>query len=183
MAAGQGRAYGAALHLQRDGDRVSGQASAEWNRAERRYPGRFDGRYVSAPWEQPFRLTTSFDVRLADGLTAQAHWQGIWGRSWAFRQAYYDYLALVDDGPLPRSTFSRPDQHTLSPYSRVDLGLRGETTVRGVTLEAKVRLVNVFDRRNAFDQSLAPALSRAPPAAVSRTLPGRRAFVLLGIRY
>jgi hypothetical protein len=138
---------------------------------------------VPAPWEQPFRLTTSLDVLVRDGLTAQAHWQGIWGRSWAFRQAYYDYLALADDGPLPNSALSHPGRHTLAPYARLDLGLRGETTVRGVTLDAEVRIVNVFDRRNAFDQSLAPARPRAPRTAVPRTLPGRRAFVRLGLRY
>ncbi len=181
MAAGEGRAYGAAFHFRRDGDRVAGSVSAEWGRAERRYPGRFDGRFVPAPWEQPLRLAATVDVTLTDGLHALANWKGIWGRSWALRRGYYDYLALVDADRFPGYDLSRPGQQTLDPFSRLDLGLKGEQTVRGATVEAQLSVVNVLGRRNAFDQSLNPANSR--PASVSRTLPGRRVFVLLGLRY
>jgi hypothetical protein len=182
MAAGSGRAYGAALHLQRDGERVSAGVSGEWSRTERRYPGRFDERYVPAPWAQPLRLTTDLEVTLTDGLHARAHWQGIWNQPWALRRAYYDYIALAD-GPdaLPPFDLSRPGDQTLDPFSRLDLGLDGETTVGGVTLEAQIHLVNVLDRHNPFDWSLDPTGSQLTP--VRRTLPGRRLFVLLGLRY
>ncbi|WP_105012530.1 TonB-dependent receptor [Salinibacter sp. 10B] len=180
VAAGRGRAYGVALHLQRDGERVSGRASIEWSGAERRYPDRFDGRYVPAPWEQPVRITTGLDVALAGGLTARAHWHGIWGRSWAFRGAYYDYLTLAGKNKvLSNYALSHPGRQTLSPYSRLDLGLDGNTTMGDVHLTAQVRLVNVFDRRNAFDQSITPSR----PAPTARTLPGRRVLVRLGLHY
>ena len=182
MAAGRGRAYGAALHLQRDGDRVSAGVSGEWSRTERRYPGRFDGRYVPAPWAQPLRLTTDLDVALTDGLRARAQWQGIWNQPWALRRAYYDYIALAD-GPdaLPPFDLSRPGDQTLDPFSRLDLGLKGETKILGMTLEGQVSLINVLDRHNPFDWSLDPTGSQ--PTPVRRTLPGRRLFVLLGLRY
>jgi hypothetical protein len=179
MAAGAGRAYGAALHLRRDGERVTGSVTAEWSRAERRYPRRFDGRFVPAPWEQPLRLAANVDVTLADGLHALANWKGIWGRSWALRRPYYDYLALVDPGRFPGYDLSRPGQQTLAPFSRLDLGLKGERTVGGVTLEGQLNVVNVLGRRNPFDQSL-DAVGAQPRV---RTLPGRRVFVLLGLRY
>ena len=181
LTAGRGRAYGAAVHLQRDGERLSGSASAEWSRTRRRYPGRFDGRFVPAPWAQPLRLAATLDATLADGLHALAHWTGTWGRSWALRQGYYDYLALTDGASLPTTDLTRPGRQTLAPFSRLDLGVKGETTVRGVTLEAQVSLVNVLDRRNAFDRSLGTTDDPAEPRA--RTLPGRRAFVLLGVRF
>jgi hypothetical protein len=181
VAAGTGRVYGAALHLQREGERVSGSVSAEWSRTERRYPGRFDGRFVPAPWEQPLRLATTLDVTLTDGLHALAHWNGIWGRSWALRRPYYDYLAPLDADRFAGYDLSRPGQQTLAPFSRLDLGLKGSVTVRGVTVDAQVSLVNVLGRHNAFDQSLDPTGPR--PTPVTRTLPGRRAFVLLGLRY
>ncbi len=181
VAAGRGRAYGAALHLQRDGERITGSVSAEWSQTERRYPGRFDGRFVPAPWEQPLRLSANLDVTLTDGLHALANWKGIWGRSWALRRAYYDYFALVDPNRFPGYDLSRPDQQKLDPFSRLDLGLKGERTVGGVTVEAQLSVVNVLGRRNAFDQSLDP--TGPGPTPVSRTLPGRRVFVLLGLRY
>lgn len=178
---GSGRAYGVALHLQREGDRVTGSVRAEWSQTKRRYPGRFDDRIVSAPWEQPLSLGANFDITLRDGLHALANWKGIWGRSWALRRAYYDYLALVDDDPFPGYDLSRPGEQKLDPFSRFDLGLRGEQTVRGVTVEAQLNLVNVLGRRNVFDQSLSSTRSSSTP--VSRTLPGRRSFVSVGIQY
>jgi hypothetical protein len=181
VAAGTGRAYGAALHLQREGERVSGGVTAEWSRAERRYPGRFDGRFVPAPWEQPLRLAANVDVTLTDGLHALGHWRGVWGRSWALRRPYYDYLAPLDADRFPGYDLSRPGRQTLAPFSRLDLGLRGEMRVGGVAVEAQLSLVNVLDRPNPFDQSLDPTGPR--PTPVPRTLPGRRAFVLLGLRY
>ncbi|HKL87363.1 MAG TPA: TonB-dependent receptor [Salinibacter sp.] len=181
VAAGTGRAYGAALHLQRDGERVSGSVSAEWTRAERRYPGRFDDRFVPAPWDQPLRLAATLDVTLTEGLHALAHWNGNWGRSWALRRPYYDYLAPLDADRFDGYDLSRPGQQTLDPFSRLDLGLKGETSVGGVTLRAQFQVVNVLGRHNAFDQSLDSTGPR--PTPVARTLPGRRAFVLIGLRY
>jgi len=181
LAAGEGRAYGAAAHVQREGDRLSTGVSVEWSRTERRYPGRFGGRYVSAPWAQPLRLSAHVDVRVTDGLHALANWKGTWGRTWALRQGYYDYLALADEAPFPGYDLTRPEQQTLDPFSRVDLGLKGERSLRGVTLEAQLSLVNVLDRRNAFDRSLGAAGTSAEP--IPRTLPGRRAFVLVGVRF
>ena len=181
MAAGRGRAYGAALDLQRDGERLSGGVSAEWGRAQRRYPGRFDGRFVPAPWEQPLRLGATLDVALADGLHALANWKGVWGRSWALRKGYYDYLAPTGGRSLPDAALERPGEQTLAPFSRLDLGVKGTGDVRDVTLEAQLSLVNVLDRRNAFDRSLGAAGASGAP--VARPLPGRRAFVLLGVRF
>jgi hypothetical protein len=181
MTAGQGRAFGAALHLRREGEYVTSSASAEWSRTERRYPGRFDGRFVPAPWAQPLRLSATVGVPLGDHLEAQGHWKGTWGRPWALRRGYYDYLALAEDDPFPGYDLSRPGDQTLDAFSRLDLGMNGTYSVRGVTLEAQVRVVNVLDRHNPFDWSLSSRDGSATP--VSRTLPGRRAFVLFGIQY
>jgi hypothetical protein len=161
---------------------VSASVSGEWSRTERRYPGRFDGRFVPAPWAQPLRLTANLDVALLEGLRVQAHWQGLWNQPWALRRAYYDYIALAE-GPdaLAPYDLSRPGDQTLDPFSRLDLGLNGETTVLGVTLEGQIHLVNVLDRHNPFDWSLDPTGPQSTP--VKRTLPGRRLFVLLGLRY
>ena len=181
MTAGEGRAYGAALHLQREGEHLTSSVSAEWSRADRRYPGRFGGRFVPAPWEQPLRLSATVGVPVGDHLQVQGHWNGIWGRSWALRRGYYDYLALTDEAAFPTYDVSRPGDQALDAFSRLDLGVNGTYAVRGVTLEAQLRLVNVLGRHNPFDWSLSSRDASATP--VPRTLPGRRAFVLLGIRY
>jgi len=182
MAAGEGRAYGAALRVRRDGVWISGDATAEVGRAERRYPGRFGGRFVPAPWEQPVRLSTNLDVTVADGLHARGSWKGTWGRSWALRRAYYDYAVLTTSADaLDGVDLDRPGDQVLAPFSRFDLGLQAERRVRGVTVEAQLSIVNVFDRANPFDWSL--DTTGPQPARTARTLPGRHLFVLLGLRY
>lgn len=181
MESGRGRAYGVALHVQRDGNWISGRTSLAWSRTTRRYPGRFNERSVPAPWSQPLRLTTGLDVSLTAPLQAHVDWQGVWGRPWALRRAYYDYLALAGDTRDLSYDLTRPGNQVLSPFSRLDLGLSAETRLRTFTLEARLNLVNVFDRHNAFDWSLDP--TGAGPAPVRRTLPGRRLFVSFGLKY
>ena len=178
FAVGDGRALGAALRVQRDGNRVSGTVQAEVSRVHRRYPGRFGGRFVPAPWETPLQLSADLDVKVLTGVHALASWQGQWNRPWALRRAYYDYVAPT--GGVDGVVLDRPAEQRLAPFSRVDLGLRAETTVRGVTLETRASVVNVFDRANPFDWSLDTA--GPAPQPVPRTLPGRRIHLQVGVR-
>jgi hypothetical protein len=189
MVAGEGRAYGAALRVQRDGSRLSGDATVEVGRVWRRYPGRFDDRFVPAPWEEPLRLTANLDVRLFDEVYAQGSWQGGWGRSWALRRAYYDYVAPLETNGDASSAgptvggydLSRPGQQRLAPFSRFDLGLRATLPVRGTAVETRVEVINVLDRHNPFDWGLdtsGPEVQR-----LERTLPGRRLSLSVGVRF
>lgn len=182
MAAGEGYAYGAALRVQREGARISGDATVEVGRAERRYPGRFGERFVPAPWNQPVRLSTNLDLKVVDGLHARGSWQGMWRRPWALRRAYYDYTALTANADaLDGIDLDRPGDQVLAPFARLDLGLHAQQRVRGVTVEAQLNVVNVLDRANPFDWSL--DTTGAELTRVARTLPGRHLFVLLGLRY
>jgi hypothetical protein len=184
LVAGDGRAAGAALRVQRDGERVSGSVTAEVSRVHRRYPGRFGDRFVPAPWETPLQLSTQFDVRVVEGVHLLGTWQGTWNRPWALRRAYYDYVATTG-GTVAGYDLDRPGDQRLAPHSQVDLGMRTETTVRGVTLDLRAHVANVFDRANPFDWSLVPGLSGASSTLhpVPRTLPGRRFALRVGVRF
>ena len=174
FAVGNGRALGAAFRIQRDGERVSGDLTAEVSRVHRRYPGRFGDRSVPAPWETPMKLSANVAVAVVDGLAALASWRGEWDRPWALRQAYYDYAQPTST--LPSTVdLDRPGAQRIAPYSRLDAGVRAEQTVRGVTLSTRAQVLNVFDRANAFDASLDPITG----ALTHRTLPGRRLHVSL----
>ena len=179
MAAGDGRAVGAALQVGRDGRRVSADAAVEVSRVHRRYPGRFGDRYVPAPWEEPLRASANVGVTVVDGVQATASWRGSWNRPWALRRSYYDYLAQTTP-EIGGVDLQRPGEQRLAPFSRFDLGLETRTTLRGVGIEARAGIVNVFDRANPFDESLHPGGNGAE--RVARTLPGRRLFLLIGIR-
>lgn len=182
LAAGRARAYGASLRMQRSGARVDAEVVAEVGRAQRQYPERFDGRFVPAPWEQPVRLDADLGVALGRGVEARASGQGIWGRSWALRRAYYDYIVPTQGSDAFEGIdLSRPGDQQLAPMLQLDLALRSEWTLRGVGLRTQIGLVNALDRANPFDWSL--DTSGATPKALPRHLPGRRAFLLVGIRY
>ncbi|WP_263788038.1 carboxypeptidase-like regulatory domain-containing protein [Salinibacter grassmerensis] len=178
---GEGRTYGLDATLRRRTGRVTGQLSAGWGTAQRRYEERFDARWVSAPWEEPVRLATQARVRLADGLQVRGQWESVWGRSWALRRIYYDYVGPAGGGGLERSSLNAPGTDVLAPYHRLDLGLQGERTWRGVTVAAQLTLANALGRANPFDASLrrgAGTTTRQP-----RTLPGRRLVGVLSLRY
>jgi len=182
LAAGRARAYGASLRVQRSGARVDAEVVAEVGRARRQYPGRFDDRFVPASWEQPVRLDADIGVGLGRGVEARVSGQGVWGRSWALRRAYYDYIANIEGGDAFEGfDLNRPGDQQLAPMLRLDLALRGEWTLKGVGLRTQIGLVNALDRANPFDWSL--DTSGPVPEAAPRNLPGRRAFVLVGIRY
>jgi len=165
---------------------VTGGFTADWSMAERRYPGRFDEQWVAAPWEDPLRLSAHTSIGLIDGLRARARWESVWGRSWALRRVYYDYvgpsgdLPDLPDAPAPVS-LDTPGNDILAPFHRLDLGLLGTRAWREMTVQAELSVVNVLDRANAFDASLRPAKSAY--ARQPRVLPGRRLVAVLGLRY
>jgi len=116
---------------------------------------------------------------LADGLQVRGQWESVWGRTWALRRIYYDYVGPA--GALERASLDAPGTDRLAPYHRLDLGLQGERSWRGVTVGLQLTLANALGRANPFDASLrAPD---APRPRLSRTLPGRRLVGVLTLRY
>lgn len=182
LGAGQGRSYGVDLTFRRTQARVTGELTAGWHAARRRYEDRFAGRWVAAPWEEPVRLAARTEIRLADGLKVRARWEGIWGRSWALRPIYYDYVG-PSGAPTSLSdiSLSTPGTDELAPYHRLDLGLQGTLAWQGVTATTEVSLVNALGRENPFDVSLRPRGASLDRRA--RTLPGQRIVAALNLRF
>jgi hypothetical protein len=189
LAAGNGRSYGASLTLERSGERVEGGATLAWSTAERRYPGRFDDRWVAAPWEEPVRLNGHASVEVVGGLRARARWESIWGRSWALRRIYYDYVGpsgalsapAAPGEPAQGLSLDTPGDDRLAGFHRLDLGVRGTWTWRGVAVDAELSVVNALGRANPFDASLRPDGDTF--AREHRLLPGRRIVTVLGLRF
>jgi hypothetical protein len=178
----QGRAAGAGLALTREGPRVEGTLHYNWSRSRRRFPGRFEGHVVPVPWNQPHRLSLSAEGTFTDALRLRLRAEHSWGRSWGFRQIYYDYLGTES---APESSLGgslqNPGSHTLTPHTRVDLGVRYTVQWSGFALETQLDLVNVLDHRDAFDWGLRPTDDGM--TRTTRRLPGRRLVGALTIRY
>jgi hypothetical protein len=178
----EGRAFGGGFRFRRTGKRIEGELSYSFSNVRRRFPGRFDDRLTPPPWSQPHRLSLKGRFKLTSALTARLRWRGVWGRSWGFRRAYYDYLAPQSaPGDYAPFDLSAPASHTLPPLYRLDAGLTYALAWSGFSLEARLDLLNVLDRRNAFDWSLRPTGDGYEK--IARTMPGRRPSLSLRIGY
>lgn len=177
-----GYALGGGAALTRNGSVLRTTVRYDWNRSRRRFPARFDNRLVSAPWNQPHRLAVSQEVMVTDALRLHVRGQHDWGRRWAYRQTYYDYLGLfpsADD--LEGVSFGSPDSDPLPPRTRFDVGVEYNVQWKGAGLEARLHLLNVLDRQNPFDRGLAPTDNGL--VRTTRRLPGRRVVGSIRARY
>ena len=152
----EGYAVGAALTAAHRGRLHRLDAHYEIARTRRRTANRFGGAAVPAPWDAPHRLYLALDAGPVRHVTATVRWQGVFGRSWGLRQAYYDFL---EPDPatrlLPPFDLADPGAHRLPAFSRWDVGLGYTRTVAGVGLQARTTLTNVFGRHNVTDWGLA----------------------------
>ena len=128
------------------------------------------------PWEEPHAVTLGAAWAIlgqpgSSGLTFRVRGRGVWGRTWAFRRAYYEVLAGTD-GARAFAPFdlSRPGSDALPAWLDLDLGLALRQRVGAARLEVSAEVTNALDRANALDRSL-----RQTPGgyeAVTRTAPG-----------
>lgn len=179
----EGYAMGGGLAIIRNGTYHETTLRYDWSRSRRRYPARFEGRMVPPPWNQPHQLSLSTNIPVTDALGFRVRAEHGWGRSWAFRQTYYDYLGVSPDREeiLGRS-LQRPSAHTLPAHTRVDLGARYGIQWNGLTLEAQLDVHNVLGRQNAFDWGVR-STDDGGMTRTTRRLPGRRLVGSLTIRY
>ncbi len=182
ISATRGRSYGGGVRLEGSLWPLSGTLSYSFSQALLRFPGRFDERLVPAPWNRPHRLLLDARIALATHLSADLAWQGAWGQRWAFRRAYYDYLALRAD-PVSFVPFDlhQPADQVRAPYTRLDAGLAYERSWGRASVQLRAFVVNVLDRRNVFDWSLEQ--TDAGLSRMARTLPGRHPVFAVRLGY
>lgn len=183
LAATAGRTTGVGVQLRREARAVTAEATYDYSRARMRFPGRFGGRMQPVPWNAPHRVSTHLDLRLGAGLSIGAGGEGIWGRRWALRRAYYDYVALHPASAyLATYAAEDPGSDALPPYLRLDAGLTYRRQVGGVDVQIRAAVLNVLDRANVYDRTLERTEDgRLIP--LPRTLPGRQPalFVRIGL--
>ena len=183
LASSHGAAYGGGLRVEYDGDAVLGSARYAYSRARRTFPGRFDGRMTPVPWTEPHRLALNAEVPVGAGVAFEAQGEGVWGRRWGFRRAYYAYLDPADLGDAwERLRLDRPGTHVLPPRYRLDLGVSITHSLVGVNVKGRLGVANVLGRENVADWALQPQ-EDGTVSRWARSLPGRRATVSVRIRY
>ena len=183
LGASRGLSYGGGMHVTYEGDALTGSARYAYSRARRTFPGRFDGRMTPVPWSEPHRLSLTTEVPLGAGLAVETQGEGVWGRTWGYRRAYYAYLTPQDLGEAwERLQLDRPGTHRLSPRYRLDLGLSVQHSWAGVDVKGRLGVANVLGRQNVADWALEPQ-EEGSVSRWARSLPGRRATISVRIRY
>ncbi len=148
----RGYAYGGGARIEREGDRLRFTLGYDYSLSRRTFPSRFNERTQPAPWNQPHRLQASADFDLGSGFAVRMRGRGVWGRTWGYRQAYYDFLLVHASGPL----VGLPEDDTLPALYELDLGLGYSRQVAGTNVAVRFDVLNVLDRANVLDYSLRP---------------------------
>ena len=133
------------------------------------------GQSVSAPWNDPHRGQIRAVWSVTSNLTLIGKWQGIWGRTWAFRDSYYNYLQVSERESLQAFDFNSPNDDHLSHFSQIDLSVAYRPDIGSSTLELRVDFINVLNRKNPVDRYLRPLLDDEGVIEyelTNRTLPG-----------
>lgn len=148
----EGYAFGGGATIRYEIPLLRLQTSYEYSIAQRRIDNRFDGHFIEVPWHAPHQINTTLDVQITSGLLATIQWEGVFRRTWAYRQAYYDYLEpLSNQDPNDRSFFSSPSQHILRSFSQLDAGISYSTAIGRLNVQAQINVINILDRKNVFD--------------------------------
>ena len=152
LAPADGGAAGLALRADWATDALRVGAAYEGSLARQRVPGRFDGAWTPTPWDAPHRLRLAVDARPAARVVLTARGEAVFGRTWGFRQAYYDLLA-PDPATRRFGPFSLddPGSHRLPAHVQLDVGAAYTADVAGARLQARVGLVNALGRANVRD--------------------------------
>lgn len=180
----EGYAYGGGVYLEHQFKKGIAGIQYSYSNAKRRFPARFEERLESTPWNEPHRLSLSHDFFLTPTLTTRFRAHGIWGRTWGFRQAYYDYLAAhADPGQYDPFNLTNPSNDKLPAYYQVDAGIAYEQPIRGVSVQLRADVLNLLNRRNEVDWSLFRDTASGTLQKVERTLPGITTALSLRVKF
>ncbi|MEM8488385.1 MAG: carboxypeptidase regulatory-like domain-containing protein [Bacteroidota bacterium] len=151
----KGFAYGTAVSLERKTKQLTTRFQYEYSVAERQIANRFDGASVSVPWNVPHRVVTSLSYRVTDQVTILGRLENKIGQSWAFRQAYYNFLEPNPDTQvLGIYDLSDPGAHKLPVISHLDFGIAFNQQLKNTTLQVRFDLSNILAYNNVEEWSL-----------------------------
>ncbi len=147
-----GSTVGIGLRVRHTGERLQTQVGYDGMRSRRTFPTRFGGQAVPGPGDAPHRALLLLDAPLGAGVSVRSRASGTWGRSWAFRRAYYDLLGVRED--RPELELGQPGSQTLPALLELDLGAGWSGQVGDWDLRLSADLLNALDRQNVLDYGL-----------------------------
>ena len=128
----------------------------QYSISRQRIPYRFNGNYEPLSTSQPEKADISAQWRIISKLTLLMQWQSIWGRSWGFRKAYYDYLSLQGNRSYGNYSFNDPVHDRLPRYSQLNAGLSYQLSIGGASMQFRVDVFNLLNHKNVLNWWLTP---------------------------
>lgn len=183
IATSRGTAYGAGVRAGRTFGVARLEVGYDYGYSRRTFPARFGGLAQPTPWNEPHRALVTLDVTPARSLMLSLRARGIWGRTWALRQAYYELLTTGPGVPagLP---IGLPGNDALPAVYEADLGANWSTRIGGARVTFGAALLNALGRQNVMDQWLQPQADGAGGVRyvpVPRAMLGRQPMVTVRI--
>lgn len=114
------------------------------------------GRKLPAPWNEPHRLQGRILARATPELSFVAKWQGVFGRTWGFRQAYYNFLVPHNFTSVDGYNFLNPEDDRLFTFYQVDFAVIYQPKLGNLNTEVRLDLINILNRHNTIDWNLHP---------------------------
>ena len=181
LSPGSGHAYGVGVRTEKRLQRLQLKAGYEFSRTARSFGAQFEGRTIAAPWNEPHRLEFEADFFATRNLVSQVRWHSIWGRTWGFRQSYYDFLGAygqqllelletprVDVSPSGFDLLSvpivvdhirayrleHPEEHRLPAVHQLDLSIAYTQHLRTTRMQVRADAINILGFNNVADWGL-----------------------------
>lgn len=153
------RTIGAGLGLEKNwrDNRLKTNMDYQWQRVSYDYGPRFSPSVQPAPWSVPHQLSLSADWNLAPAWTLSLRGQALYGRSWAYRRAYYDFLAQTSTPNDNAPAFTDPGSDKLPAYYQLDAGLQYARRFQHFGIQVRFDLLNILDHANRVHRYLSPA--------------------------
>ncbi|NGP86892.1 carboxypeptidase-like regulatory domain-containing protein [Fodinibius halophilus] len=149
----------------------------QFSLAKQKIPGRFNSKYVSTPSNKPHQTAIAAEWQATSKLMLILQLQNIWGRSWGFTKAYYDYLASTSSQYVQEYSFDTPSNDKLSPLHQLNIGATYKIALNNADLKMSLHLFNLLDSKNVINWWLAPTQGENKTGYYKlkkRTLPGFR---------
>ena len=170
LRASRGHTHGYAAVIKRSLGLGSLQGRYEYTMGRRQISGLFESRLLTVPWNEPHRFEISANVVPAQRIVLLARARLIHGRTWGFRQAYYDYLgAYFNDinrvldsvldinarqrvqRQIEQHNLTEPESHRLPDLVQFDLGAGYSFSAGPLALQARLDIINLAGRTNVAD--------------------------------
>ncbi len=114
------------------------------------------GKKMMSPWNEPHRAQFRLLYRISPSVSALTVWQGVWGRAWAYRQSYYNFIQPIGGDQLTGLNLNSPDNDELPPFQQIDLTVIYQPKLKSADLEFRLELINLLNRRNSIEKYLLP---------------------------